>query len=104
MAIDEVIEELKSENGYYANNGMADVAEFNTDIIRLLEELKELKATSCGYSNEDIELNRNAMYNKAIDDFILKIKECVGMDWEWDFMFIEQIAEQLKVGGVNEDI
>ena len=34
--------------------------------------------------------------SKAIDDFVIKIKECVGMDWEWDFMFIEQIAEQLK--------
>ena len=32
----------------------------------------------------------------AIDEFVHKIKECVGMDWEWDFMFIEQIAEQLK--------
>ena len=35
-------------------------------------------------------------YNKAIDDIVIKIKERVGMDWEWDFMFIEQIAEQLK--------
>ena len=36
------------------------------------------------------------MYCKGIDDVVIKIKECVGMDWEWDFMFIEQIAEQLK--------
>ena len=36
--------------------------------------------------------------SKAIDDIVIKIKECVGMDWEWDFMFIEQIAEQLKKG------
>ena len=42
------------------------------------------------------------MYCKGIDDVVIKIKECVGMDWEWDFMFIEQIAEQLKVGGKNE--
>ena len=34
--------------------------------------------------------------SKAIDDIVIKIKERVGMDWEWDFMFIEQIAEQLK--------
>ena len=38
------------------------------------------------------------MYCKGIDDVVIKIKECVGMDWEWDFMFIEQIAEQLKAG------
>ena len=35
---------------------------------------------------------------KAIDDIVIKIKERVGMDWEWDFCFIEQIAEQLKAG------
>ena len=40
--------------------------------------------------------------SKAIDDIVIKIKECVGMDWEWDFMFIEQIAEQLKAGEMNE--
>ena len=39
------------------------------------------------------------MYCKGIDDVVIKIKECVGMDWEWDFMFIEQIAEELKAGG-----
>ena len=38
------------------------------------------------------------MYCKGIDDVVIKIKECVGMDWEWDFMFIEQIAEELKAG------
>ena len=32
----------------------------------------------------------------------IKIKERVGMDWEWDFMFIEQIAEQLKAGVTND--
>ena len=43
-----------------------------------------------------------AGYNKAIDDIVKIIKERVGMDWEWDFCFIEQIAEQLKAGGMNE--
>ena len=42
------------------------------------------------------------MYCKGIDDVVIKIKECVGMDLEWDFMFIEQIAEQLKAGLKNE--
>ena len=41
-------------------------------------------------------------YNKALDDIVTIIKERVGMDWEWDFCFIEQIAEQLKAGGENE--
>ena len=38
----------------------------------------------------------------AIDEFVTIIKERVGMDWEWDFMFIEQIAEQLKAGVTND--
>lgn len=41
-------------------------------------------------------------YKKAIDDIVIKIKERVGMDWEWDFIFIEQIAELLNVGEQNE--
>ena len=44
----------------------------------------------------------NIGYNKALDDIVIKIKERVGMDWEWDFMFIEQIAEQLKAGVAND--
>ena len=72
-----------------------------------LKELKELRANSCGYSNEDIELVRNAMYNKAIDDFVKLAKE-------YDFKygnknithcvigFIEFFSEQLKEHDVNE--
>ena len=41
------------------------------------------------------------MYCKGIDDVVIKIKECVGMDWEWDFYFIEEIAEKLKKGENN---
>ena len=40
-------------------------------------------------------------YNRALDDIVTIIKERVGMDWEWDFMFIEQIAEELKAGEKN---
>ena len=36
------------------------------------------------------------MYCKGIDDIVKIIKERVGMDWEWDFYFIEEIAEKLK--------
>ena len=35
-------------------------------------------------------------YNKALDDIVTIIKERVGMDWEWDFCFIEQIADWLE--------
>ena len=66
-----------------------------------LEELKELRATSCGYSKEDIELNRNAMYNKAIDDLV-KFANTMPTVEEEDGtirpMWLEEMAEQLKVG------
>ena len=73
MTIDKIIEELKSENGYYANNGMTDVAEFNTEIIYCLEELKGLRTNFYGY----IEFNKNLAYNMAIDDFEVNLKEAI---------------------------
>ena len=83
--IDEAIEELKSENGYYANNGMTDVAEFNTKIIRWLEEIKKLKRTA---PKRMLYMKGfKAGYNKAIDDFAILMKETLNL------------AEQLKVGG-----
>ncbi len=66
-----------------------------------MEELKELRATSCGYSKEDIELNRNAMYNKAIDDFVRLANTMPTVeeeDGEIRPMWLEEMAEQLKAG------
>ena len=51
---------------------------------------------------QDYRKGKSDGYNKALDDIVTIIKERVGMDWEWDFCFIEQIAEQLKAGGMNE--
>ena len=52
-----------------------------------------------GYSKEDIELNQNAMYNKAIDDFV-KFANTMPTVEEEDGsirpMGLEEIAEQLK--------
>ena len=127
MTIDEAIEELKSENGYYANNGMTDVAEFNTKIIRLLEELKELRVTvselQCEMQATGALLNERdkETRNNAIDDFAEKLNaKCNGMikdKWNsnvapisWaeayaDFKDdIGEIAEQLKVGGENDNL
>ena len=76
-----------------------------------MEELKELRATSCGYSKEDIELNRTAMYNKAIDDFVKEIcKMIVQSENNGNYRFyaveikqaIADLAEQLKAGVKNE--
>ena len=72
-------------------------AEEHEQLVEWLEELKSYRASVfSGYMTKKM---LKEEYCKAIDDIVIKIKECVGMDWEWDFMFIEQIAEQLKAGG-----
>ena len=78
-------------------------AEEHEQLAEWLEELKRRRE----YDGEIIgsgTLNNayHQGYNKALDDIVTKVKEIVGMDWEWDFCFIEQIAEQLKAGGMNE--
>ena len=99
MTIDEAIIELKSENGYYANNGMTDVAEFNTEIIRWLEEMKKYKEKPEGYLwDEAVQQG----YNKAIDDFVNACKEDIlCQTFGLHANGIERIAEQLKAGGKN---
>lgn len=94
-------------------------AEEHEQLAEWLEELKAYRENSNGYNKEDIELNRNAMYNKAIDDFAQKLHaKCDGMinnKWNsnvapvsWaeayaDFKDdIDEITEQLKGGGENE--
>lgn len=70
---------------------------------QLAEWLEELKANRIALekANGYLEANYRLGYNTAIDNFVIKIKERVGMDWEWDFFFIEEIAEQLKAGNSN---
>ena len=77
----------------------------NRDLGKWLDEydkhvIEQYKAdTNLKDTIKDIHDNvAQEMYCKGIDDVVIKIKECVGMDWEWDFMFIEQIAEELKAG------
>ena len=110
MTIDEAIEELKSENGYYANNGMTDVAEFNTKIIRWLEELKSLRNglnIKCDNLNEALENSKKIGYNKAIDDFAEKLKaRSIKVSTVKDHTYlkavgtneIDKIAQQMKEG------
>ena len=81
-------------------------AEEHEQLAEWLEELKELRTTSCGYSKEDIELNRNAMYSKAIDDFVRLANTMPTVeeeDGEIRPMWLEEIAEQLKGAKQSED-
>lgn len=81
-------------------------AEEHEQLAEWLEELKAYREDSNGYNKEDIELNRNAMYNKALDDFANTLKE------NYDYLpqiftkeafvrYIDEYAEQLKAGGTN---
>lgn len=81
--------------------------EYHEQIVEWLEELKAYRENSNGYNKEDIELNRNAMYNKAIDDFVKAIVDR-GLSANYDkycitrydnyLKVIKEIAEQLKAG------
>ena len=110
MSIDEVIKTCKDITNYeehcpgYCMSRTCDkCVQESEQLVEWLEELKELRETSCGYSKEDIELNRTAMYNKAIDDFANKLKQDVmTITFGLRICDIDRIAEQLKVGGENE--
>ena len=81
MTIDEAIAKYKEITNTdaicpaHCNISCDKCVQESEQLVEWLEELKELKATSCGYSKEDIELNRTAMYNKAIDDFVNEAKK-----------------------------
>ena len=103
------IDRIKADKRLFPNNSEYEIFACNRseaeheNIVLWLEELKELRATSCGYSKEDIELNRNAMYNKAIDDFANVLKENYDylpqiLSQEAFGLYIDEYAEQLKVG------
>ena len=80
-------------------------AEEHEQLAEWLEELKAYRENSNGYNKEDIELNRNAMYNKAIDDFV-KFASTMPTVEQKDGtirpMWLNEIAEQLKAGEYNE--
>ena len=83
-------------------------AEEHEQLAEWLKELKELRATSCGYSKEDIELNRNAMYNKAIDDAVQVIEDSKSLydnsrhSSMGEKDRLQNLIKKLKVGGENE--
>ena len=112
MTIDEAIAKYKEITNTDANcpahcNISCDkCVQESEQLAKWLEELKELRATSCGYSKEDIELNRNAMYSKAIDDFVRLANTMPTVeeeDGEIRPMWLEEIAEQLKGAKQSED-
>ena len=85
-------------------------AEYHKQIADWLEELVMLRLDSCMiHMPERLQLVENG-YNKALDDFVQKVKEhqyvlsdvINSKDYGMFTVGIEQIAEQLKAGGMNE--
>ena len=96
MTIDEAITMLK-----FNNKHITDLK--NDDLQQLTEWLEELKV----YQQHEIICNKgyNAGYNKAIDDFVRFANTMPTVESEDGTirpMWLEEIAEQLKVGGENE--
>ena len=107
MSIDEAIAKYKEITNTdaicpaHCNISCDKCVQESEQLVEWLEELKELRSTSFGYRKEDIELNRNAMYNKAIDDFAEELKDYFLIPH--DVRVVEMKAEQLKAGRENEN-
>ena len=107
----EVANTQKGKSGICLQNGLEcehfsdclKCAEEHEQLAEWLEELKAYREIGTVEECKNSVLDIQKAYNKAIDDLVTIIKERVGMDWEWDFYFIGQIAEQLKEGRNNEN-
>lgn len=95
MTIDEIITTERDNAEFSKLNDHDKSADYHKQIAQCLEELKAYRENSNGYNKEDIELNRNAMYNKAIDDAIKIVKENYRME------ALERL-EKIKAGERNE--
>ena len=115
MTIDEAIKQFK----YDAECNRADLdlsyAEDNEQIAKWLEELKDYRDKNktvvridCANSEQfkDIAVKlAKEQYNKAIDDFVKFANTMPTVeteDGEIRPMWLEEMAERLKVGGDNE--
>ena len=83
-------------------------AEYHKKLAEWLEELKALKnglKIKCDNLNEALEKGKKIGYNKALYDFVKFASDMPTVeeeDGEIRPMWLEEIAEQLKVGGENE--
>lgn len=120
MTTDEMISKLKMEHeeqkdvvAYLETQGeYAYYIEPHRQTITACEQLVEWLEELKNYQNQHNAMCENHkvktiedIYNKAIDDFVKKIEEHQQENWvdnlEYGITFsdIEQVAEQLKVGG-----
>ena len=113
MTIDEIITAERDNAEFSKRNNYDGSADYHNQIAEWLEELKAYRENSNGYNKEDIELNRNAMYNKAIDDFANLISQKSHIDLDEDYVDVGstiittgdvfKIAEQLKLKHIEKE-
>ena len=127
MMIDEITEKIiESKNNDIAkaftmhigslliNNGIVPImTEYTRDDVENITDTNEYKLVmEYGISFKELDCSKhdNEIYKKAIDDFVHKVKEhqyvlsdvINSKDYGMFTVGIEQIAEQLKAGGMNE--
>ena len=103
MMIDEVINILKSDNDY--NKSIGCDTSYEEQLAEWLEELKAYREIGTVEECKNSILDIQKAYNKAIDDFV-KFANTMPTVEEEDGtirpMWLEEIAEQLKAGGKDE--
>ena len=127
MTIDEITEKIiESKNNDIAkaftmhigslliNNGIVPImTKYTRDDVENITDTNEYKLVmEYGISFKELDCSKhdNEIYKKAIDDFVHKVKEhqyvlsdvINSKDYGMFTVGIEQIAEQLKAGGMNE--
>ena len=100
MTIDEAIVLLKFNNKHIAdlkNDDLQQLAEW-------LEELKDYRDKNKMVVRVDVSRYAENQYNKAIDDFVKFVNTLPTVEEDDGTirpMWLEEMAEQLKVGGEN---
>ena len=127
MTIDEITEKIiESKNNDIAkaftmhigslliNNGIVPImTEYTGNDVKNITDTNEYKLVmeyGVAFKELDCSKHDKEIYNKAIDDFVHKVKEhqyvlsdvINSKDYGMFTIGIEQIAEQLKAGGENE--
>ena len=106
MTIDEAIAKYKEITNTDANcpihcmRSCDKCVQESGQLVEWLEELKVLRHGANELRNAGYEHGHSVGYNKAIDDFAEKMKYEYGSDEIHET--IDEIAEQLKAGGNNE--
>ena len=99
MTIDEAIENLKED--YEIDMYIRDIAPQLAEWLEELKAFRESISIKCDGLNKALDRGKKIGYNKAIDDFVNSVKERFPTDKN-GIIHIEEIAEQIKAGGVNE--